>query len=70
MDFRFQWFKEIIYRFLAIDSSDLAFQELLEKNDFAKECLHDLISGSKRIKTCVLFYFTVEEEEVEVEGSN
>lgn len=67
-DFRFHWFKKIIYKTLSIDFSDPAFEELIEKNKFARESLANFISGSNEEKTCLFFYCTVEEEEVEVDG--
>ena len=64
-DLRFQWFKYIIYKTLSIDFSDSAFDDMIEKNQFATEHLTNFIH---KTKACIFFYCTVEEEEVEVEG--
>lgn len=66
-DLRFHWFKHIVYKTLSIDSNDSAFDDMIEKDQFAVEHLLNIISNTKN---CIFFHCSVEEEEVEVEGDN
>ncbi|XP_035217128.1 uncharacterized protein LOC118190516 [Stegodyphus dumicola] len=64
-DYRLEWMKDIVYRFLSIDQNDRAFEELLERDDVSLKTLDTLFSNSKETQRCIFFYFIIVEKEIE-----
>ena len=67
-DYRIMWFKEQVYRSLAIKEEDI-FNDFMTRDDgkFSTELKKDLDSNSSKHAPAILFYLGEPEEEEEVE---
>ncbi|KAF8796080.1 Dynein heavy chain 10 like protein [Argiope bruennichi] len=68
-DLRFEWIKDVIYRFLSINTTDEAFDDLIKRDESNQTILKNLFSDPKISKKCIFFYSDIVEEEIETEDA-
>ncbi|KAG8185575.1 hypothetical protein JTE90_023277 [Oedothorax gibbosus] len=64
-DVRLIWMKEVIYRFLVLDVTSQAFEDLLKRDTGNPDIFQKFLSNSDDSPRCLFFYSDIVEEEIE-----